>query len=297
MLDALLATACVQDLDRTEYEIIVIDNGSRDRTRAVVESYCSKFSNVRYVFEGKPGLSPARDRGYREARGEYVAYTDDDCKLPPQWLTVAKGIVIQHAPAAFGGPYYAYYNRLKPQWFKDAYRSSVPIACARQLQPNEYFLSGNNMFFRRSVLAQLGSFASERGRGLLGFSEDTEMQLRLHKTLPGQIVYYDPQLLVYHLVPPYRMTLRGAIYYNFAGSRNSAWFSLHLKLRTPLSRAQLFRQALQAVARLLFDLARTPRRDRQLYPYYQNWLYERAFQHIDTLGYLYGQWPFGGRHH
>ena len=106
LLPTALQTVCEQALDCTEYEVLVVDNNSTDETRFVTESFMQRYSNVRYCFEPQQGLSYARNRGWREARGKYVAYTDDECKVPPQWLTVAKEVIIKHYQkwARFGRP-------------------------------------------------------------------------------------------------------------------------------------------------------------------------------------------------
>lgn len=289
-LAVLLETGSTQSLPATEYELIIVDNRSTDNTRALVESYCAKFPHVRYVYEEKTGLSPARDRGCREARGEYVAYADDDDKLPPDWLATAKEIVTQRSPIALGGPYYPYYSTPKPHWFKDSYRSGIHADCARNLKDTEY-LSGNNMIFRRSALLALGAFSFERGMqgGKFVFGDDTEMQQRLRQKFPNEPIYYDPRLFVYHLAPAYRMTLSGAMRFRFMDGRDS-WFTHHRHTQQPATRAKLIRQGFQTGGRFLVDLARGWRRDRSLYPCYQNWLYERAFRHVHTFGNLYGQW-------
>ena len=69
------------------YEIIVVDNDSSDRTRDVVESFMKKaHGRLRYVFEGVPGLSVARNAGIAAANGEVVAFIDDDAMASPDWL-------------------------------------------------------------------------------------------------------------------------------------------------------------------------------------------------------------------
>lgn len=62
-------------------EIVVVDNGSTDRTRELVRGY-----PVRLVVEPGPGPSPARNRGIEESRGEVVAFTDSDCYVSTGWL-------------------------------------------------------------------------------------------------------------------------------------------------------------------------------------------------------------------
>src|SRR6266540_2548384 len=69
------------------WELIVVDNNSRDDTRAVVEGFArtARFP-VRYVFAGRQGLCHARNTGITVARGEVMAFTDDDVTVDPCWL-------------------------------------------------------------------------------------------------------------------------------------------------------------------------------------------------------------------
>src|SRR5262245_56043964 len=84
------AVASLYDLatrGRFDYEIVVVDNASTDDTPAVVaEADCLSPHRVRYVFEGRKGISPARNRGVREAAGSWIAFFDDDQLAEPQWL-------------------------------------------------------------------------------------------------------------------------------------------------------------------------------------------------------------------
>ena len=69
------------------YEVIVVDNGSTDETRQVVEEYGKLVSiPVRYVYEERLGLSVARNRAIREASGEYVLFLDDDAIASEHWI-------------------------------------------------------------------------------------------------------------------------------------------------------------------------------------------------------------------
>ena len=92
LLANLLENLSAQSIDPSTYEIIIVDNNSLDQTRNVVEAFATSHGNVSYGFEACQGLSWARNHGYRIARGEYVAYLDDDWtvvtqdgKLSAQW--------------------------------------------------------------------------------------------------------------------------------------------------------------------------------------------------------------------
>ena len=97
-----LQTLCEQTINKSDYEVLVVDNNSQDSTPNLTESFCRYYPNIRYFLETRQGLSHARNRGWQEAKGLYVAYIDDDCKVPEQWLTIAMKIIDRIAPTAFG---------------------------------------------------------------------------------------------------------------------------------------------------------------------------------------------------
>lgn len=76
-----------QDLPAEAYEVIVADNAGSDRTRRLVEELSRASPPVRYLRAAeKPGPAAARNAGWRFARGDFIAFTDDDCLPQPMWL-------------------------------------------------------------------------------------------------------------------------------------------------------------------------------------------------------------------
>jgi len=109
LLKNLLSEVCQQSIGDSEFEVIVVDNNYQ--TRFLTESFCQRYPNVRYCFEPKQGIFCVHRRGWREARGQYVVYIDDNCQVPIQWLTVANEIIEQHTPTMFSLlPYYTFYH-------------------------------------------------------------------------------------------------------------------------------------------------------------------------------------------
>src|ERR1035438_1397841 len=78
--------AAAQTPDPVDWEVLVVDNNSKDRTRAVTNEFCHRHpGRFRYIFEPQQGLSNARNAGIREARGEGIAFMDDDETVGPGW--------------------------------------------------------------------------------------------------------------------------------------------------------------------------------------------------------------------
>ena len=285
-----LKTICNQTLDASFYEVIVVDNNSSDNTADVAKDFCERFSTVRYYVESKQGLSHARNRGWQEAKGEYVAYIDDDCKIPEQFLAAAKSIIERISPVAFGGPGLAFYNSPKPRWYKDSYGSQTPFKEARILKGLEITkIYGMNMFFRRSALQASGGFDPKLGMigDKLAYYEETAVLLHIAKTMPEEIFYYDPALYVYHLVQEKRMSFRWFAKASISLGRYSVLCN-GSDMPSGTGPLVLLRHInLQLLLLLRHFVRGFLFRNRTVYVYYQNYIYERSSKHLRKLGKLY----------
>src|SRR4051812_33613396 len=78
-----------QDFDKSQYEVIVVDNNSTDNTVALLDEYkrAHPSYNFRYFVEYNQGVSFTRTRCAKEAAGDIVAYLDDDSTAQPGWLS------------------------------------------------------------------------------------------------------------------------------------------------------------------------------------------------------------------
>lgn len=274
LLKGSIESLFAQTLDPALFEIIVIDNQSTDDTAEIVRR--TGGDRVRYFVEPQLGLSPARNRGWREARGRWVGYLDDDAKAAPDWLVVAQSIATGRAPELFGGPFLPFYDSPRPAWFKDAYGSREIAPEARDLTGIET-LSGSNIFVLRELFASSGGFSSEFGMtgGRVAYGEETDLQLRLKRERPGIKIFYDPALIVYHLVRAGKMSIGWQFKQVAAGARDAARI-LH-PLQPEKSSARMAFDLIRAAAKTTFLFAATPLRDRRRYPYAHNYMIESVF--------------------
>ena len=67
-----------QDIPKNEYEIIVVNDGTKDNSVQVIEKYITPENNIRLIHRKNGGLSAARNTGLKEAKGEYVWFVDSD---------------------------------------------------------------------------------------------------------------------------------------------------------------------------------------------------------------------------
>lgn len=288
LLPYALHTLGEQSLASNEYEVIVVDNNSTDDTREVVEKFANKVPNLRYCLETKVGLSHARNRGWQEARGEYVAYTDDDCKLPPQWLTVAKEIIEKVSPGVFGGYVLPFYNIPKPKWFKDSYGTLKKAEDFTNKSPN---FIGCNIFIRRHILENLQGFDTNLGMTgkKIAYGEETDLQQRIRAIMPHEIFYCDANLCVYHIVRKDKMTMSWQWRAFFAKGRYSYLTSHSNKSTYPIG--MLLIKATKIILLIALDLTiGIIKRNRKKYRYVQNYIYEHTSSYLKSLGRLYAQY-------
>ena len=192
------------------WELIVVDNNSSDATRAVVEGFArtSRFP-VRYVFEGTQGLCHARNTGITVARGEVIAFTDDDVTVDPYWLWHLTRTFDQYDCMGVAGRIVPVWTCKKPSWLEmdGPYRlmsAIVSFDLGEELCEIKTPPFGANMAFKKTAFEKYGLFRTDldrSGSSLLS-GGDTEFGRRL---LQGQErLIYAPQAVVYHPVEPQR---------------------------------------------------------------------------------------------
>jgi glycosyltransferase involved in cell wall biosynthesis len=285
ILTALLESIASQTLDPRMFEFIVVDNHSTDRTRALLESFCSRYSNFHYFYEEKQGTSYARNRGWREAQGETIAFIDDDGKAFPGWLEVAVGIIQEVKPDVFGGPVLPYYTSAKPEWFKDAYATIGHGENARQLEPDEFF-SGSNLFIRREILEVTNGFNEHLGpHGTrFGYGEETDLQRRIRKKFPEMCFYYDPRLYIDHLYREEKFSLLWQVRAKFVLGRFS-----YLAFRNGEDKLKIRHLLGLVIMPFLIGYGLTLGalcRDRKEFYYPQNYYFEKLLNQIRLFGKL-----------
>ncbi len=205
LLPVCLRSLVEQTLENSRYEVLIVNNNSTDDTQEIIESFTGLYGNFRAVVETKQGLSHARNRGWREAQGVFVAYVDDDAKATRDWCEriVAAFQAGSPQPVAVGGEIRPLYESAPPEWISEEFEKRTWGDSAGFLPPPRarYGFSGSNMAFRKSVLERFGGFSSEYGMTghTVRMGEDTEMFVRVYNEQPW--FWYDPAILVYHWTP------------------------------------------------------------------------------------------------
>ena len=116
-LEKAIQSLADQTLPEEQFEIIVVDNGSTDNTKTMVEGF-KHLENLRYIYEPIMGLSQARNTGWQNAQGDYVAYLDDDAIACPEWLEriVQAFDTVEPRPGSVGGKVIPVWEAERPAW-------------------------------------------------------------------------------------------------------------------------------------------------------------------------------------
>jgi GT2 family glycosyltransferase len=178
-LEVTLASLAAQDLGR-DHELIVVDDGSRDRTAEVIEA-----AGVRCVREEEPrGPNAARNTGIAAAEADLIAMVDDDVWAPPGWLRALVDGAERHPDAgAFGGPIRARFEGPSP---RSCGREQPPIT-SLDLGAEDHatdLVWSANMAVRRGAFDEVGPFDERFSTG-----GDEEDWLRRLRARGGEVVY------------------------------------------------------------------------------------------------------------
>ena len=150
--------SCLESLRKIKYpnyEVVIVDDGSRDRTADIA----ADFPEFRLIRQPNKGLSVARNVGMQAARGELIAYTDSDCVVDPDWLTLIVRAMGEGGFDGCGGPNYAPHE----EELVAACVSASPGAPCHVLTGDDRaeHLAGCNMVFRKTALLSIGGFDSQ----------------------------------------------------------------------------------------------------------------------------------------
>jgi glycosyltransferase involved in cell wall biosynthesis len=225
-----------------DYEIIVVDDGSTDGTGETVRH---EFPSVRYLRQSPSGPAAARNRGIEASGGEAVAFTDDDCLAPPNWLAcLADGLARHPEVAGVGGrllaPPHLRETNVLAQYEEYIGRTMYRTGERESVGGFDCPAGGtNNMAYRRAALKAVGGF-DEAFRYPAG--EDADLKWRLAEAgarflyLPVELTHLQP-----YAWPGFRRQQfvrgRGRTLFDIKRGRRTGRVLIGLRLVRSLSRA------------------------------------------------------------
>ena len=195
---------CLESLDQLnypDYEIVLVDDGSKDDTADIVKTYHAERAakaaargralvDFIPIVQRNMGLSYARNAGAAAATGAVFAYTDSDCMADPDWLFYLMGTLLSGDYAGVGGP------NISPSavnWVQ-ASVAAAPGGPAHVLLSDVVaeHVPGCNMAFHRWLFESLGGFDTEYRKA----GDDVDFCWRLQTS--GQVIAFSPAAIVWH---------------------------------------------------------------------------------------------------
>jgi glycosyltransferase involved in cell wall biosynthesis len=279
LLEGCLRALTTQTDHPVPYEIVVVDNGSKDGTRTLVEELTRTNAVVRYVSEPRVGLSRARNAGARAAAYPYVAYIDDDGRVGQDFVRIVARVIEEFDFDCFGGWFVPWYRTPKPKWLPDTFGYYRKWLDRTGILERGKDLPGGILIIKKDALQLCGGFPEELGmRGaVIGYGEENVVQQRLRKL--KKTIGFCPDLVLSHLVAEYKFSVGWHLKRQFALARDRR------ALRGQLSTAEVAVALVKAVSLPLPLLCYNSRKFFQNKPYYwQNWLLDSLKGPLRALG-------------
>lgn len=182
------------------FEVIVVDQSRGTETRKVVEQASGPSMMFRYFHLAEPGLSRAYNTGIRLARSSLLAFTDDDCAAPSEWLRFVAASFDAEPEVGLLYGQVLLPPELNEREGVDGYTPHLAIPRRRRLSRGDGFRvfgMGANFAARRSVCLEVGGFDEVLGGGgPLQSAQDFDFAYRLFRK--GHSILLEPSVVVYH---------------------------------------------------------------------------------------------------
>lgn len=202
--DVLAAVASVRSQSLPAHEIIVVvDHGP-----ALLGRLRPALPDVKVIpNSGYRGLSGGKNTGVTAARGDVVAFLDDDAVAEAEWLAAMAAAYDDPYVAGVGGLTLPLWGITAPRWFPEEFAWVVGCTYRGMVRGPVRNIMGGNASFRREVFDVTGGFRSGIGRTAGGRPlgcEETEFCIRLRQAAPETVLLYDDGAVIWHRVPAER---------------------------------------------------------------------------------------------
>ncbi|WP_333835362.1 glycosyltransferase [Rubrimonas sp.] len=212
LLEKALLSLADQDIGPDGHEILLVDNASTDATPEVARRLSARLP-LRYLREERIGLCIARNRGWRAARGEIVAYFDDDAVAEPGWLAAIRDVFRRDDAGKIGivgGPVVPIWLGPRPDWLEDPIACSLTIVDWGKVEKaitdlDREWLVGANMAIPHRVLEEVDGFHPSLDRIGDNLLSGGDVHLAKKIIRRGYECRYLPAMAIRHLVPPARL--------------------------------------------------------------------------------------------
>ncbi len=225
MLPTLLESLSRLEYPRDQLEIIIVNNNSTDRTADLLA-----VTGHTILLEAQPGAGTARNRGIQAATGEFIACTDSDCVVTPNWIQdLLDGFDDPNIGAVAGT--IQPYDLTHPVERYEALRLKSPGHCPQHAEFLPTACTANVMY-RADVFQQVGGFLNRSG------GEETDLNWRMQTQTAYRIHFLQTGGIVYHR---YRKDLKAFCRSQRVKAKTLVDLHQRWQLRVPTGRRELFR--------------------------------------------------------
>lgn len=202
--------------DEISWEIVIVDNNSKDNTAKIIQDYQSNWPEsypLKYYFEPKQGAAFARKRTIQEAQGSFVGFLDDDNLPESNWVAAAYSFGQSHPKAgAYGGQIHGEFEVEPPENFK---KIAVYLAIVERGKKafcynnhkQRVLPPGAGLVIRKQAWSECIPddllLAGPQGTSLSAKGEDLELLSYIQNA--GWEIWYNPEMHIYHKIPSWRM--------------------------------------------------------------------------------------------
>ncbi len=156
----------------SDWELIVVDDGSTDQTFEILDKYTKQDKRIRYIRQSNSGPSAARNTALAQANGKYIAFIDDDDRWLPEKLEIQVKLMESDPKIGFCYVRFQVYKKIQNKLEKGTLFPQFLAAKFEDLF--DVFIAPSSTIFRKSCLDQVGWFSSKYNR-----SEDFDLWLRV----------------------------------------------------------------------------------------------------------------------
>jgi GT2 family glycosyltransferase len=203
--DVLAAVRSVQTQRFSPHEILLVV----DHNPSLRAPLAAALPDVQVVENREErGLSGGKNTGVALAKGDVIAFLDDDAVAEPEWLGSLAAAYDRHEVAGVGGMTLPLWETGRPPWFPREFDWVVGCTFVGRCPGVVRNLLGGNASFRREVFDVAGGFPiqlgrTSRSRRPLG-CEETEFCIRFSQRRPGSVFLFEPAAVIWHRAPAAR---------------------------------------------------------------------------------------------
>jgi len=198
-----------QSYPKDRFEIIISNNNSTDNTQVVTDDYCSRFDNIKTIFEGRQGVHYARNSAAKAAKGDILYFTDDDMIADKDLLAnLIKVFLMDYNVASATGRVLPKWDAEPPKWilkYCNNYLLSLNDRDEKLIvSPSDIGVFSCHQAILREAFFKSGGFNPENTAGEWVGDGETGLNIKI-KELRYNFAFIGDSV-IYHMIPPTRMT-------------------------------------------------------------------------------------------